>query len=200
MTDRIHNLLQQIHALEEELREVLHEQRQQIGFQIEGRRVEFSQAVKETHQKLKIGLLRWLGNSRPQNILSAPFIYGMIFPFLLLDLCLAIYQSVCFRLYNIPLVQRSHYIVIDRHHLAYLNAFEKFNCVYCGYVNGLIAYTREIAARTEQYWCPIKHARKTLGSHERYINFIDYGNGENYHSKQLDLRRALAKEHDSKKI
>ena len=193
MNDRIHSILRQISALEDELRDTLHEQQQRINFQIKGKKVEFAQTVKVTHQKLKTGLLSWLRSSQLQNILSAPFIYGMIVPFSLLDLCLTLYQSICFRLYKIPLVNRSHYIVIDRHHLAYLNAFEKLNCIYCGYVNGLIAYTREIAARTEQYWCPIKHARKILASHEHYINFIDYGDATGYHSKRLDLRTQLAK-------
>lgn len=33
---------------------------------------------------------------------------------------------------------------------------EKVNCVYCSYFNGLMSYLREIAGRTEQYWCPIR--------------------------------------------
>ena len=55
-------------------------------------------------------------------------------------------------------VKRSEYVIIDRNHLSYLNLIEAFNCVYCGYANGVIAYVREIASRTEQHWCPIKHA------------------------------------------
>jgi hypothetical protein len=56
-----------------------------------------------------------------------------------------------------------------------LNALEKLNCVYCSYANGLIAYVREIAGRTEQYWCPIKHARRVIGAHPHYAQFQDYG-------------------------
>jgi hypothetical protein len=59
-------------------------------------------------------------------------------------------------------------VVIDRHRLGYLNPVQKLNCVFCGYGNGVIAYAREITARTEQYWCPIKHALKVKGSHDRY--------------------------------
>jgi hypothetical protein len=43
-------------------------------------------------------------------------------------------------------------MIFDRTHLAYLNLVEKINCAYCSYGNGLAAYLREIAARTEQYW------------------------------------------------
>jgi hypothetical protein len=33
------------------------------------------------------------------------------------------------------------------------------------YANGVFAYVREVGSRTEQYWCPIKHARRVLGVH-----------------------------------
>jgi hypothetical protein len=46
-------------------------------------------------------------------------------------------------------------ISFDRRKLAYLNAIEKLNC---DYANGILTYAREIASRTEQFWCPIKHA------------------------------------------
>jgi hypothetical protein len=44
----------------------------------------------------------------------------------------------------------------------------------------LIGYVREIASRTEQYWCPIKHARRVIGTHSRYALFEDYGDAEGY--------------------
>ena len=34
------------------------------------------------------------------------------------------------------------------------------NCIYRSYANGLCSYVTEVAARTEQHWCPIKHARR----------------------------------------
>ncbi len=76
----------------------------------------------------------------------------------------------------------------------HLNSLERFNCIYCGYVNGLLAYAREIAARTEQYWCPIKHARKIIGRHSRYHNFIDFGEAENYHELREEYQRQLTEE------
>lgn len=102
----------------------------------------------------------------PMVVLTAPVIYGLIVPFALLDLCVTVYQSVCFRAYGIPRVRRADFIRIDRHHLQYLNALQKLNCVYCGYCNGLIAYIAEVAGRTEAYWCPIKHAQR-LGVGDR---------------------------------
>ena len=101
-------------------------------------------------------------------------------PLLLLDLFLFCYQHICFPLYGIPKVRRSEYLVFDRTDLPYLNLVEKINCAYCSYGNGLAAYFREVAARTEQYWCPIKHARKILDAHERYPRFFEYGDAESY--------------------
>ena len=97
---------------------------------------------------------------------------------LLLDLFVAVYQTVCFPGYGIPRVHRSDYLAFDREQLAYLNAIEKLNCAYCAYANGVFAYVREVASRTKQYWCPIKHARRVLGVHARYGSFVDYGDAD----------------------
>ena len=89
----------------------------------------------------------------------------MVVPIALIDASFTIYQGLCFPLYGIAHVRRSVYIAaVDRRHLAYLNAIEKLNCVYCGYANGVLAYVREIAGRTEQYWCPIRHAKPVRGT------------------------------------
>jgi len=88
-------------------------------------------------------------------------------------------------------VRRRRYVVIDRHTLAYLNGIEKVNCVYCGYANGVIAYVREIAARTEQYWCPIRHARHIPAPHARYPLFFDYGDAKAYRHDLPKMRRTL---------
>ncbi len=85
---------------------------------------------------------------------------------------------------------------MDRWHLSYLNFMEKFNCAYCAYANGLLAYATEIAARTEQYWCPIKHARKILGAPARAQRFLAYGDGENYQQRLAEFRDALAADSD----
>ncbi|HDZ61973.1 MAG TPA: hypothetical protein ENH40_02355 [Nitrospirae bacterium] len=123
------------------------------------------------------------------DLLVAPVIWFCIVPTVIMDLSATIYQLICFPVYNIPKVRRDDYIVIDRHALAYLNALEKFNCVYCGYVNGLIAYIQEIVARTEQYFCPIKHASAVGDIHSRYKNFLEYGDAEGYKKNMDKIRR-----------
>ena len=114
------------------------------------------------------------------TLLTMPLIYGMALPLMILDLSVSLYQLGCFTAWGIARVRRRDYVVIDRHRLGYLNPVQKLNCVFCGYGNGVIAYAREITARTEQYWCPIKHALKVKGSHERYAAFQAYGDAEGF--------------------
>ena len=192
MKTRVAELLEEIREREEELEELIKTHEARFIYKLEGNKVRFEKTVREVQESLKVGLFRWLRDSNPRNVLSAPVIYSMIFPFLLLDICVSLYQWLCFPLYRIGKVKRNKYIVIDRHQLSYLNSIEKLNCAYCGYVNGLISYAREIVARTEQYWCPIKHAHKVLDSHRRYSRFTEFGDAEAYreHIAHRDKRHA----------
>lgn len=191
MNERINQLLAQMAALEDELRTAVHEQESRMFFQIKGRRVEFERSVRDAHRKLKTSVLRWLVTNRPQNLLTGPLIYGMVVPLLMLDLCVSFYKWACFPIYGITRVRRSDYLVFDRRHLGYLNVIEKFHCIYCEYGNGLMGYMAEILARTEQYFCPIKHAHKILGTHARYNRFLAYGQAEAYEAKLEEFRVAL---------
>jgi hypothetical protein len=124
-------------------------------------------------------------------LLTMPLIYGMALPLAILDLSVSLYQLGCFTAWGIARVKRSEYVVIDRHRLGYLNPVQKLNCVFCGYGNGVIAYAREITARTEQYWCPIKHALKVKGSHDRYRAYQAYGDAEGYVASSGAYRERL---------
>lgn len=143
------------------MRVELHEQEAGLLFQIKGKRVEFERSLSEAHRRLKTGFFRWLVTYRPQNLITGPIIYSMIFPLLVLDICVTF--------------------------------VEKFHCTYCAYGAGLIAYVGEIVARTEQYFCPIKHARKVLGIHRRYSAFLAYGEAEGYAGKLEQFRVAPAR-------
>lgn len=191
MNDHIQNILGQMAALEAELRTAVHEQESRIFFVVKGKRVEFANGVLAAHRKLKKNFFRWLVTDRPQNLITGPLIYGMVIPLLLLDACVSFYQWACFPIYGIAKVRRGDYLVFDRRHLGYLNFIEKFHCTYCEYGNGLMGYMTEILARTEQYFCPIKHAHKILGTHARYNRFLDYGDAQDYEARLEAFRVAL---------
>ena len=194
MNPKITHLLAQITSLEDELRTALREQETHLFYQIKGKRIEFEGTIRDTHRKLKMGLLRWFVAYRPRNLITGPIIYGLGLPLILFDLCITFYQALCFPIYRIARVRRADYFVYDRRHLEYLNVIERFHCTYCAYANGLIAYTCEIAARTEQYFCPIKHAHRILGAHARYERFLAYGEATDYHARLEEFRVALENE------
>jgi hypothetical protein len=193
MNEHINQILAQISALEEQLAAAVHAQESRMFFQLDGKRVEFERSAREAHRKLKKTLWRWLVADRPQNLVTGPLIYGMAFPLLMLDACVSFYQWACFPIYGIAKVRRSDYLVFDRRHLGYLNLIEKFHCTYCEYANGLMGYMAEILARTEQYFCPIRHARKILGTHARYDRFLAYGDAVAYEARLEQFRVALGK-------
>lgn len=155
------------------------------------RRARRDAPTRATHRAFRTGLWRYVIDGNLATLLTAPLIYSVLVPFVLLDIWVTIYQAVCFRAWNIKRVRRRDYIAIDRHHLAYLNAIEKGNCVYCSYATGLVAYVREVAARTEQYWCPIRHARRVRGAHDRYDSFVPYGDARAYRHHLAGLRAAI---------
>lgn len=192
MTSQINVLIDKIHTLQGELDAELAKRRAELKIGIEHGRIAFEAELLRRHRELRRKLLPYVMGANPLVVLTAPVIYAGIVPFLLLDLFVTVYQAVCFPIYGIAKVKRADYLVFDRHHLAYLNALEKLNCAYCAYGNGLLAYAAEIASRTEQYWCPIKHARRVMGTQARYALFEDYGDGENYQRRLAELRKALA--------
>ncbi len=194
MNENIRRLLNEISELEDELATIMHEQQERLHYRVEGSKIRFEENLRKIHHDLKTGVFAWLRKSEARNVVSAPFIYAMLVPFVILDICLFIYQSICFPLYRISKVRRSNYIILDRHHLGYLNVIEKLNCIFCGYVDGLLAYSRQILSRTEMYWCPIKHARKILDPHRRYARYMDFGVGEDYEAHVAMMRNELSAE------
>ncbi len=174
MANTIEELLARIRALQDELEDEYRKARDDFDL----KRAQLAEEFLRQQRRYKVGLLGFLGRTRPLVALTAPLIYAGWIPFLLMDLFVTLYQAVCFPVYRIPRVRRADYLVFDRAELPYLNAIEKFNCFYCSYGNGIAAYTREVAARTEQYWCPIKHARRIQAAHGRYPGFFEYGDAE----------------------
>lgn len=185
MKSKIDELLERIAALQDELEAEYRNTREEW----ERKKTELADEFLRQQRRYKTSLFRFLVRSRILVLLTAPVIYAGWVPFFLMDVFVTIYQTICFPVYRIPRVKRRDYIVFDREDLPYLNLIEKFNCFYCSYGNGVAAYTREVAARTEQYWCPIKHARRIRSAHDRYPKFFDYGDAEAYKQGLQRLRR-----------
>lgn len=177
--------------LEAKLEEEIADKRRRFRYTVEKGRVAFDCGMCAVHERLSKHWIRYLWDMPRYSLLVAPAIYSLAAPLVLLDAWLWLYQSVCFPVYGIEKVDRSRYILLDRGGLRYLNWLERFNCDYCGYANGLIAYAREIASRTERYFCPIKHASKCAGLHPRHQEFAEFGDAEAYRAKMASLRAEL---------
>lgn len=188
MTTQLDLLMEKLREIQAEIEVELAKRREELRFHLENRRIVFEREVLRLHREIKVGLARYIREANPLVVLTAPVIYSMIVPIAVLDLSVMIFQAVCFPAYGIPKVRRRDYLVFDRHHLAYLNVLEKINCGYCSYANGAIAFMREVASRTEIYWCPIKHARRVLGPHPHYHGFADFGDAEGYRAKLTQLK------------
>lgn len=190
--DKARKIIEQIKSLERDLYDELQHMQTRFSYKIEEGKVYFEEQTRRYHQTLATGLRTYLFQSSVLKIVTAPFIWACLFPALLLDGVVSLYQAICFPVYRIPKVRRRDYIRLDRHRLSYLNAIEKINCLYCGYFNGLMAYVSEIAARTEQHWCPIKHAYRQRALHNRYAKFFEYGDAAAYKEKRIAVRQDFA--------
>ena len=128
---KIDELVAKIKALESELESELHQEYERLSCEITKKREELLASYRRERQ----GLLRYLATTPILHLLSAPVIWSVLFPALILDGFVSLYQWICFPIYKITKVKRSDYILIDRHRLAYLNIIEKFNCLYYSYFN-----------------------------------------------------------------
>jgi hypothetical protein len=191
MPSTLDDLLERAARLEREIEHELNQAREHWRYRIDRGKIRFEHDVRAAHRRLKQGIPAYLRESNPLHLLIAPVIYSLIVPIAVLDAWISLYQAICFPVFGIARVRRDAYIVFDRQHLAYLNLIEKMNCGYCGYANGVLAYVREIAGRTEQYWCPIRHAKRLRAPHSHYREFVDYGDASGYQRRLLPLRARL---------
>ena len=191
MASYVERIIDRLREAEDDLTQEAERQQRRWQYRIERGRVWFDEEVRRAQRAFRQSIPAFIWESSLASLVTAPVIYSLLLPFVALDAWVTLYQWICFPIYGIARVPRRRYLVVDRNTLSYLNGIEKVNCVYCGYANGTIAYVREVTARTEQYWCPIKHARPIPAPHGRYHLFFDYGDGQTYRHDLPKLRHAL---------
>lgn len=194
MTQRMQDLAEEIVRLQGELDREIEQRRRALGWALKEQIGEFEHGIAAQHRKLRLTFVKYFGGTSWPVVLTSPVIYSLIVPMVILDGWVSAYQAICFRAYKIPRVKRRDYIAFDRGKLKYLNAIEALNCAFCAYANGVVAYVREVSSRTEQYWCPIKHAVKITDPHRRYYEFLEYGDAEGYRTRLKAFRDRLGTE------
>lgn len=180
MNSTITEIIDSIRALEENLKK-----------EIDREEEKFSTDLIAAQKQFKENVLLYIARAPILHVLTAPIIYAGIIPAFILEVFLFIYQMINFRVYQIAPVKRKEYFTFDRINLDFLNIVEKINCFYCSYFSGLLSYTMEIIGRTEQFWCPIRHARKLHSHHSHYTKFLPYGDGARYRKELQKLRDDL---------
>ena len=189
MSDRIKEMIEEIETMKKKLGEEITRQEEYVNYEVRNGYIKFEKEIFDSQKQNMMHLWDWFREIPLLQLLSAPVVYMMIVPAIVLDIMLFIYGYVVSRVFKIKFGKRSDYIVFDRQYLGYLNVVEKLNCLYCAYFNGLMQYASSIAARTEFYFCPIKHVKKIAYKHEFYHTFLPYGNGNEYQKKLKDLRK-----------
>ena len=187
MTSQLAVLMEKMRSVEAEIETELARRQEELRFRFENNRIVFEDEMLRVHRAIKTRVSRYLSQANPLIMLTAPAHDSLLIPIALLDIFVIIIRQPAFQYTkkNPTSSRRRDYLIFDRHHLAYLNIIEKINCAYCSYANGAISFAREVAARTEVYWCPIKHARRILGPHPHYQGFADFGDADEYR-KQLN--------------
>ncbi|MDO9519667.1 MAG: hypothetical protein Q7L19_05585 [Pseudohongiella sp.] len=188
MSKRATEIANEIRRLERELRQEIQHIRIN-SFEIRENTIRFKDDVLARHRQQMLSVFNYLRQAKLKHVISQPFIWLCLLPAIFMDLVVSLYQAICFPLYGIPKVRRRDHVIFDRHHLRYLNIIEKLNCLFCSYFNGVISFVREVAARTEQYWCPIKHAAQLKNIHSRYHTFAEYGDSDQYRERLPEIRR-----------
>lgn len=188
MNDKIRKIVEEIEAMKLKLADEIVQQESHISYEIQNGYVKFEKEVLKKQKENMKNLLSWFSEVPFLHFLGAPVIYGMVIPVVFFDIALFVYQQIVFRIFKFKFIKRSDYILFDHQYLGYLNFFEKVNCLYCSYVNGLMLYASAIAGRTELYFCPIKHAKKVVREHSFYEKFLSYGDEKEYQKKLKELR------------
>jgi len=189
MIDKLESVFIAFREAEAKLLRELQRKQQEFHYVVRKGKVHFSAEANVLQKGFLKRLSLFVRDAPLLVLLTTPLIWFCALPIVFLDVIITIYQTVCFPIYGIPKVRRADFILLDRHRLSYLNLIEKLNCHYCAYANGIFAYVTEVAARTEQYWCPIKHALRMKGIHSRYQYFFDYGDAESYRTRIEQVRR-----------
>jgi hypothetical protein len=191
MKEILDTLLEEMRLLEQRILAETKRKEQEFFYAISQGKVRFTEKANTRNKLLARKFLSYLRGSTFWVLATTPIIWCCLIPIVLIDVTMMAYQAICFPIYGIPKIRRRDYILLDRRQLAYLNWAEKLNCEYCGYANGVLAGATEIAARTEQYWCPIKHALRMKSMHSRYRFFFDYGDADHYRQQLEQVRKSF---------
>src|SRR5664279_411974 len=86
MTAQLDELMEKLRSVEAEIETELAKRREELRFRLDNRRIVFEQEVLRIHRAIKTRASRYFIDANPWIVLSAPVIYSLIVPFVLIDI------------------------------------------------------------------------------------------------------------------
>jgi len=90
-------MIERLRRLENDIERKIEQRRNNFVYEIENRKIIFTSQVLAQQRRLKMSLMTYLVPASRAQLFCVPVIYGLIVPFLLLDISLYLYQQSCFR-------------------------------------------------------------------------------------------------------
>jgi hypothetical protein len=100
MTSQLAALMEKMRSVESEIESELAKRREELRFGFENSRVVFEEEALRIHRAIKTRASRYLLQANPLVVLTAPVIYSLLIPIMLLDIFVIVYQLICFPVYK----------------------------------------------------------------------------------------------------
>jgi hypothetical protein len=106
MAPYVERIVRRLHEAEEDLQREVHEQQRRWRFEVHRGRVRFDRGIRDAHRRMKQGIPAYIREGSLLSLVTAPVVYSLIVPLLVLDVWTTVYQCVCFPIYGVPRVHR----------------------------------------------------------------------------------------------
>ena len=116
--NKLEAIIEEIKKLEKQLVLEIEKKEEEFFYKIKGKKVYFDPKIKRYQKTLATRIYSYIVNTSLLNLLTVPIIWFCLLPALFMDVVVSVYQFICFRVYGIPEVKRSEYMVMDRHSLS----------------------------------------------------------------------------------
>ena len=113
MSTYVERFVEHIQEAEHELALEAAAQQRRWHYRMHRGRVWFDHEAREAQRRLKQGILQFLWQGSFFNLVTAPAIYSLLVPRLVLDAWVTPYQWTCFPIYGVARVRRRRYGVFD---------------------------------------------------------------------------------------
>jgi len=112
----------------------------------------FESAILSKLTEQKIGWWEYVKKTPLKVTATSPVIYSVFVSFLLLYFYTMLLNLFVWLIFpGAEKVKQNDYFVFDRSRILYLNWIEAFNCAYCSFGNGTVAYALASVERTGRY-------------------------------------------------